>query len=70
MAQKGKAKAASDAQVIVRQTRSDIGRTERFRATLRALGLGRIGAERQLPLTPAVKGMLRTVETVIEVRAA
>ena len=45
----------------VRQVRSPIGRTQDQWATLRGLGLGKIGRERELEDTPAVRGMVRKV---------
>lgn len=56
-----------DRKVIVRQVRSANRRTNRIKATLSALGLGRIGNERVHLLSPSVYGMLRQVRHLIEV---
>jgi large subunit ribosomal protein L30 len=53
--------------VKVRQTRSQIRRPEAQNATLKGLGLGRIGRERTLEDTPAVRGMIAKVAHLIEV---
>ena len=53
--------------VIVKQVRSDIGRPPAARQTIRALGLGRINKQRELPLNEATKGMLKKVEYLLEV---
>jgi large subunit ribosomal protein L30 len=51
----------------VRQTVSDIGKLEKQKQTLRALGLRRIRHERVLPDTPAVRGMIAVVEHLVNV---
>jgi large subunit ribosomal protein L30 len=51
----------------VRQTASGFGRVESQRATLRGLGLGRIGRERILVDTPEVRGMLKKVAHIVKV---
>jgi large subunit ribosomal protein L30 len=56
--------------VIVKQTRSQIGRNQSVRDTLKALGLGRIGKEAQHELSPAVSGMIDRVKQVVRVRKA
>lgn len=50
------------------QTRSSIGRNERVKGTLRALGLGRIGKKKELEMTKAVQGMVTSVKYLVEVR--
>jgi large subunit ribosomal protein L30 len=45
----------------VRQTRSGIGYKRDQKATLTALGLGRIGKVRELPDNPQVRGMIAKV---------
>ena len=62
-----KSKEKESGRIVLTQTRSLIGRDTRFQATLRALGLGRIGKSCEHVLSPAVVGMIRKVETVIEV---
>ena len=49
------------AKVRVTQVRSQIGQSERHRATLRALGLGRIGKTAEHDESPVFAGMLRKV---------
>lgn len=51
----------------VRQVRSAIGTKPKHRATLRALGLRKIGATNTLPDTPSTRGMLARVPHLIEV---
>lgn len=53
--------------VAVRQTRSSNRSNGRNLATLRALGLGRIGRVVEHTLTPSVGGMLRAVSHLIEI---
>ncbi len=55
--------------IRVKLVRSPIGTTARVRATVRGLGLGRIGAIRELKRTPAVEGMLKRIpHLVVEVK--
>ncbi|MBF0156515.1 MAG: 50S ribosomal protein L30 [Magnetococcales bacterium] len=53
--------------VRVQQIRSVIGRPEKHRRVLRALGLTRIGRKRELADTPAVRGMLSEVRHLVAV---
>jgi large subunit ribosomal protein L30 len=53
--------------VIVRQTGSQIRRPKDQHATLKGLGLGRIGRERELEDTPAVRGMIAKVAHMVEI---
>ncbi len=48
-------------------SRSQIGCSERQRATLRGLGLRKIGGSRLLENTPSVRGMVKAVIHLIEV---
>jgi len=57
----------SKGKILVKQVRSEIGRSAEFRLALRALGLGKIGKQREFTMSPAIAGMLRRVENVIEV---
>jgi len=50
----------------VKLVRSMSGHPEPHRATLRGLGLNRVGRERVLEDTPAVRGMIHKVEYLIE----
>jgi|LakMenEpi03Aug12_release.lakeMendotaPanAssembly.Ray.scaffolds.fasta_scaffold536157_2 large subunit ribosomal protein L30 len=53
--------------IIVKQTRSVIGRDGEVRNTLKALGLGRIGKERQHTVNAALAGMLHRVGHLVKV---
>ncbi|MGR4000644.1 MAG: 50S ribosomal protein L30 [Alphaproteobacteria bacterium] len=57
----------SGSRIEVRQTRSAIGRHRDQWATLRGLGLGRIGRSKVLEDTPSVRGMVRKVSHLISV---
>jgi large subunit ribosomal protein L30 len=52
----------------VKQVRSGIGHAETYRRTLRALGLRHHQDEIAVPDTPSVRGMLRKVRHLIQVR--
>ncbi len=51
----------------VKLKRSTIGSTERQKATVRGLGLRKIGATRVLENTPAVRGMVKKVIHLVDV---
>jgi large subunit ribosomal protein L30 len=53
--------------VVVKQVRSKIGRNPRTVDTLKALGLGSIGKQKELTLNASVEGMLKGVKHLIEV---
>ncbi|OFX67614.1 MAG: 50S ribosomal protein L30 [Bacteroidetes bacterium GWE2_29_8] len=53
--------------VVVKQVRSSIGRPERQKRTLIALGLTRIGKKNELIATPQIVGMINKVKHLIEV---
>lgn len=53
--------------VVVKQVRSHIGRNKRVIGTLKAIGLGGIGKQKEIKLNESIKGMLRTVEHLIEI---
>lgn len=53
--------------IKIRQTGSAIRRPEDQRATLIGLGLNKIGRERVLEDTPAVRGMVRKVSHMVEI---
>lgn len=53
--------------VLIKQVRSKIGRDPKTIQTLRAVGLGSIGKQKELTLNPSVKGMLDKVQHLIEV---
>ena len=54
-------------QITIRQTGSPIRRTKDQRDTLKGLGLNKLGRERTLEDTPAVRGMIRTVQHMVTV---
>ena len=62
--------AAKRGRVRVRQVRSAIGFGREQRATLRGLGLRRVGATSELEDTPAVRGMIRSVIHLVNVEDA
>jgi large subunit ribosomal protein L30 len=51
----------------VRQIKSGIGYEESQKATLKALGLGKVGRTRELPDNPAVRGMLAKIPHLVAV---
>lgn len=56
--------------ITVTQIRSDIGRPKDQRATLKTIGLGRIGHCTIQPLNPSLYGKLRKVWHMVEVTKA
>jgi large subunit ribosomal protein L30 len=52
------------------QVRSTIGTKPKHRATLRALGLGRIGRSNTLPDRPEIRGMIAQVPHLVQVEEA
>ena len=59
--------AAGKKTVKVKQVRSQARRPKVQEATLRGLGLGRIGREKVLEDTPSVRGMIRSVGHLVKV---
>lgn len=59
-----------ESMVRVTQRRSAIGTKPKHRATLRALGLGRIGNHNDLPDRPEIRGMIAKVQHLIDVEPA
>ena len=51
----------------VTQTKSTISQVARNRATIRALGLHRIGDTVEIPDNPATRGMVRQVQFMVSV---
>jgi large subunit ribosomal protein L30 len=60
-----RANGQSGATIQVRQVRSGIGFGRDQKATLKALGLGRIGRVRSLPDNPQVRGMVTKVRHLV-----
>jgi large subunit ribosomal protein L30 len=55
------------ARLRVTQVKSTISHIERNRATVRALGLHRIGETVEIPDNPATRGMVRQVRFLVQV---
>jgi large subunit ribosomal protein L30 len=53
--------------VSVKQVRSQNGSNPKQRATLKAMGLGRIGRAVEREDTPQLRGQIRIVEHLVEV---
>jgi len=51
--------------IRVKLVRSPIGTNQRVRQTVKGLGLGRVGSERELKRSPEVEGMLRRVAHLV-----
>ncbi len=54
----------------ITQVKSGVGQNPRNRGTLRALGLGRIGASNEVKDTAETAGMLRKVAHLVRVEGA
>jgi large subunit ribosomal protein L30 len=61
---------ASDHRVSISWKKSQIGYDRRQRATLRGLGLKRVGQRVEVEDTPAVRGMIRKVRHLVVVEEA
>lgn len=55
------------AKIIVKQIKSVIGRPESQRKIVAALGLGRIGKQKEHEDTPSVRGMVAKVSHLVEI---
>ncbi len=53
--------------IIIKQVKSRIGSKPKQRATLRALGLRRIGVERVHDDNPIIRGMIDKVNHLVEI---
>jgi large subunit ribosomal protein L30 len=51
----------------IRQVRSGIGYDRTQKATLRALGLGRVGRTREVPDNPQVRGMIGKIPHLVQI---
>lgn len=58
---------SKEGKITIEQVKSVAARSKRTKATLDALGLGRIGKTSQLPANPAVLGMVRKVSHLVKV---
>jgi large subunit ribosomal protein L30 len=54
--------------IKITQVKSAIDRPERQKLTLKALGLTKLNATRELEATPQVLGMVRKVDHLVEVQ--
>jgi large subunit ribosomal protein L30 len=54
-------------QITVKLKKSPISSTEKQKATVRGLGLRRIGSSKTLENTPAVRGMIKQVIHMVEI---
>jgi large subunit ribosomal protein L30 len=55
------------AKVKISQVRSTIGRPERQKRTIEALGLGKINRTVEVELTPSIQGMINKVSHLVSV---
>jgi large subunit ribosomal protein L30 len=55
------------AKVKIKQVRSAINRTARQKATIKALGLGKINRVVEHEETPQIRGMINKVQHLVEV---
>lgn len=53
--------------IMVKQTKSTIGRTEKHKACVRGLGLRKVGHVVEVEDTPAVRGMVNKVYYMVQV---
>lgn len=60
-----KAKAPGTKTIRIRQIRSGIGFEKSQKATLRALGLVKIGRVREFPDNPAIRGMAAAISHLV-----
>ncbi len=58
------------AELIITQVRSAATRIAKQRATMRALGLRRVGDTVRHPDRPEIRGMIRVVEHLVTVRSS
>ena len=70
MARAKKSETVGKATIVVTQTGSPIGRPAYQRQTLIGLGLNKIGRTRELEDTPAVRGMISSVQHLVRVERA
>jgi large subunit ribosomal protein L30 len=63
------AEASDQGSLLVTQVHSGIGSKPKHRATLRALGLGKIGRSRTVADRPEIRGMLSSIAHLVTVEA-
>jgi len=54
--------------VVITQVRSTIARPKKQRATIQALGLGKINRSVEKELTPQIEGMINKVHHLVDVK--
>ena len=54
--------------IRVKLVRSPISTNTRVRQTVKGLGLGKVGSERELKRTAAVEGMIKRLKHLVEVQ--
>ena len=54
--------------IRIKLVRSPISTTTRVRETVKGLGLGKVGSERELKRTREVDGMIRRIQHLVEVQ--
>ena len=55
------------AKIKIKQVKSGIDRSERQKLTLKALGLNKMNATREVEATPQILGMVRKVDHLVKV---
>ena len=55
------------AKIKITQVKSGIDRSERQKLTLKALGLNKLNATKEVEATPQILGMVRTVNHLVKV---
>ncbi len=58
---------ATEKKLVITQIKSGIGTKPKHRATLRALGLGRIGKSNTIADRPEIRGMIARVPHLVKV---
>ncbi len=58
------------AKIKITQVKSGIDRPERQKLTLKALGLNKMNATKEVEATPQILGMVRTVSHLVKVEEA
>lgn len=54
--------------IRIKLVHSPIGTTQRVHQTLKGLGLGKVGSEREVERSAAIDGMLRRVSHLVEIQ--
>jgi large subunit ribosomal protein L30 len=54
--------------ITIKLTKSIIGKNPRQRATVRGLGLRKIGSEKTLENTPSIRGMIKKVIQLLDIK--